>query len=78
MSLSKPKEILYDLLGRYLSNLYTSPIKTKAITRLLHFMQQVLMRMTFFPTRYRKLSIFVLLQLHHRRIGKLFVPKTDR
>ncbi|XP_043281928.1 peroxisomal membrane protein 2 [Venturia canescens] len=32
MSLSKPKEILYDLLGRYFRNLYTHPIKTKAIT----------------------------------------------
>jgi len=32
MSLSKPVELLYDVLGMYLNSLYSSPIKTKAIT----------------------------------------------
>ncbi|XP_029680796.1 peroxisomal membrane protein 2 [Formica exsecta] len=32
MSLSKPANIIYNLLGAYLQRLYVSPLKTKAIT----------------------------------------------
>ncbi|XP_063983582.1 PXMP2/4 family protein 3 [Diachasmimorpha longicaudata] len=32
MSLSKPSQILLDFVGTYLSNLYTNPIRTKAVT----------------------------------------------
>ncbi|XP_011694926.1 PREDICTED: PXMP2/4 family protein 3 isoform X2 [Wasmannia auropunctata] len=32
MSLSKPTNILYNLVGAYLQRLYTSPLRTKAIT----------------------------------------------
>ncbi|CAL1688762.1 unnamed protein product [Lasius platythorax] len=32
MSLSKPTNIVYGLIGAYLQRLYTSPLKTKAIT----------------------------------------------
>ncbi|KAF7989007.1 hypothetical protein HCN44_007317 [Aphidius gifuensis] len=32
MSLSKPSELIYEIIGSYFSRLYTDPIKTKAIT----------------------------------------------
>lgn len=32
MSLSKPQRVMYQLLGSYILRLYTSPVKTKAIT----------------------------------------------
>ncbi|XP_034941768.1 peroxisomal membrane protein 2 [Chelonus insularis] len=32
MALSKPSEFLFDLVVSYMNNLYTSPLKTKAIT----------------------------------------------
>ncbi|XP_011175425.1 peroxisomal membrane protein 2 [Solenopsis invicta] len=32
MSLSKPTDIMYNLMGAYLQRLYTSPLRTKAVT----------------------------------------------
>ncbi|KAK0174418.1 hypothetical protein PV327_010187 [Microctonus hyperodae] len=35
MSLSKPSQILFDLLAAYMTNLYSNPVKTRAITSLI-------------------------------------------
>lgn len=32
MVLSKPRDIIYELVGAYFQRLYTSPVKTKALT----------------------------------------------